>query len=411
VIYLRVQLLAHVDGPGVLDLLRFPQASSDSKVTAHWWKRGIKSSMTGRDLDSVLGGIAVSGSFNHVEIDRTVSGPPTPTKPLLAVRAVLKVSPTSSAWDSPSSWPAGKGAAQQARASLESRELALRWNRISRHPTICDISCTLAEEPEGVSGEGWREWVGDQFPPALACHQVFGAADSVNPVFPGPDILERLAPWPRAYEELGSRLDDAHELLLGNVEYCESLQAMIAGATLVKVIACPGGLTSIAAVALSATARASIEGANPERYERWFVHSNPTLASKQPYAEAGELRVNSRIFRTSARLEQLEAARLLPARPPGVVYFPLLDAKYCALLGIDPSSMLVALWQESMVSAAKVEIDRRFAEASDDPLAERVWAAHAAVYARLLFTDRESLEFVRSYVFDRIRSAGSPKPD
>lgn len=403
-IKVRLQLLATAQDALVLDLLHCldPLISwRHAKPRARSWARGwVKANRVGVGAPALVRALSQQPA-NEIEIAFGLSAPYQLAEGRLTVRSLqcaLKISPTNSLWAPVSGFTLPDREGEARRASYESRELALKWNGISACPTLFEAVFEIETEGEDSLLRAFWEAMPGAVTESLVWLGVLGCVDLHDPsVFRG-DVLDALAPWPRSYPLLGTRFDDLHPILLGPASTCDGLAMALAGRVALKRVTSPQGQDALGLMWLPmSVVRDSKSRADAQA---WLVPRDDSTKPVDLQESRGEFRVGAHVLYTQRRQRELQEQGRLPTLPPGFRYFPLVAAKYCAQLGIDPEQMPVELWQEPLIQKAQLEIDRAFEVLSSEiPLIERVWRAHEVTYRKWLYGPDERLTFLRERLF------------
>lgn len=405
---LRLQLLSQAQDESAFELVRllgplvsWPQVKPRMRAWARGWVRRKGGRL--KTMDALIQALSEHAA-NEIEIAFEVSEPYSLGKSGLSVdsiRCVLKVSPTNSLWASVRGFVLSGREDEARRASFESRELALRWNEITNCPTLLDVVC---ETDSDLDGEHLLHAFWTVLPQELPASDTWtgtsGCAELLAETHFHPDVLESLAPWPRAYSLLGHRFDDLHSILLGQLSTTDGLARALGHGVEVKRITCGSSQESLGVLWLPNDMLN-----DPEKRvcaQPWLVTRDSTTTPLELQAGRGEFRVGSHVFYTQRRLKELDASGRLPTLPSGFRRFPLVATKYCAQVGIDPEEMLVDLWQDPLIDQAQHDIDRALSQSdSGTPLIERIWQAHEATYRKWLYGPDERLAFLKTHFFEQ----------
>ncbi len=397
----RLQLLSTAQNERALDVLRFlgPLVPwSRVKYRLRCWNRGWGQAIGGSvaNLETFLGVLSLPANEIEASFVLDESAKTRRDEPLRLVSCSVRISPTSSLWAPVKGLVLSDRESEAQRASYESRELALKWNGVSACPTLLEAVFEVRLQADDAL-EGTWEALPESLPECEGWGKVFGCVDVLEPEFFQGDVLETLAPWPRSYSLLGTRVDDLHPILLGSVELCERVVDAVGAAARVKRIPC-GDRDVLGAVWLPAGLVAD-QGVRRSA-QSLLVPRDSSTAPVGLDDSRGEFRVAGHVFYTAKRLRELKAADRLPTLPPGFRHFPLIATRYCTALGIEPEEMVVDLGQDAMIERVQREIEQAYvALPSDLPLVERVWAAHAAVYSKWLYGSDQRLAFLKDRFF------------
>ena len=407
----RVQLLSLEKATGVLDLLGFPAQlllPNRSRIRARWWSRGELHKKRFNRVDELIK-LLRPRQLNEIE----VAYEPVPydladaSVRVTSAISALKVSPTNKLWAPASGFTLENPKAESVRATYESQELFVKWNGLESRPSLLETVFEIeSRSPFDELSSALYLALSKSIPSTIVCMGVSGCGDLLKDGVFIEDILGALAPWPKAHPLLGSLFDDVHPILIGDPSLCQELATTLGSAVNNTVVHCNDNQHAVGLLRIPAEV---LESPDIKSKTERFLVPRDVSTSPDTGGSREEFRLAGRIFRTQRRNRELAENGLLPTLPAGFTYFLLVDRKYCDMLGLDPESMLVELWQEPLVEKVRREVDEAFSKLSNEPsLPERVWLAHERVYRKWLYRDEETLNFLRNQLLAACIGAGEP---
>jgi hypothetical protein len=374
----HLQLAVWAQDERALELLRVPAPPlrpESGRLTLGAWGNGI--GVTRRDftVDRFIEALARDRT-NEAYTAWRFSAHPVHTLPIEihAIEARLAISPTCSVWSDPRRDEVESRADHLARANFESKQRWVRFHRL-RYPT--KLECIFVYEgafDAGAHGAELARWVASGLSSELDEAEVMGCVVFDRPVTH--HWLDRFSAAPHAIAQLGERMEDLRPIIIGRAAVLEALAgALGAGTHLYRVAG-----TRLATLAIDPPTLA--DPAARERAQPYLV--DYFVPCPGCPAEDGVMRIegDQELYFTARRYRELDAiGAVVFARPPWV-FAPLIDERYCRMLGIDPEDMVVAMMDEEVPERLRAEADRNFtALPLDQPLKERIWQAHAVALA------------------------------
>lgn len=325
----------------------------------------------GRLIDTLKG-----ERSNEVRI--TWASAPSRPQAFRLLEATLYISPTSSAWLSTADFPRdGRIDASMAR-SIASTEGSFIWNGIAAAPTLLEVGVEV--DPNSLH-ETSTEILHRFFSGMTVPLEIFGWAGFRRSEAFDPNVLDRLAPWPKALPMLGSRFDALHPILFGSRGLCEQVEEAFRSELERPAVEIPAAGESVWIVALPEDL---LEKAKGESFE-FLVPRDETTKPREADPALGEYELRgTKVFTRKRRRELaamgLRTERLIDHEPTLVV-----SESFCELAGIDPDDVIEVDLHERNIPAIKAEIEKRFSALGPDlPLRERIWLAHRGAYGEWL---------------------------
>jgi hypothetical protein len=296
---------------------------------------------------------------------------------LTALEFRVRVSPTSSSWESAYGNEGASDDAEHARMFHESLERVLKWNAVKTCPSVLEASFTF-------SGKAVKE----KFYPHFVGLLAKGLALKPPPDYLGCGYLitdgelgffERQAPWPKTFPEFESKFDSLHPIMIGPVALCEKLRESITSVGWDVSVWRTEGNYGLLWIPDNVISNKSVTKA----CSRFLVERSENTRSRRidQSTESGDFRFGPALFHTFRRYEQLAVQGLLPSSDDRHTYFPLVSPEYCRIIDVDPGSMLVTAAPTNWVQEVQSEINKFVGALSGaDSDREKIYAAHEKVY-------------------------------
>ncbi len=354
---LRLQLLSLSQGLEALDLLRFCAASGHATPRASVWSRGEEQPLAAASVEELLSALP-ERRFNEISVDQQWRDfAPAAGGELTLKRVVmsLRLAPTHALWaDTRPAGPEAREAGQR-RATCESLARALRWNELTRYPTLLDARCDLRAPAGRPTLGAWQEFLQGALAGVPAQGTGYGDCGAPAPV----DVLQRLAPWPRGCAQLDTRFAGWHELLVGPPDLCAGLARALGVEA--RELCVAGRRVADRSLLLVPEEHLRARSVALERVAEFFVARDASTAHRELDASAGEFRVGGHVYYSAARQSWLDERRALAEAPVGHRYERLLAEDLCRVLGVEASRVLVTLLPSGALDALHGEIRARLA--------------------------------------------------
>ena len=257
------------------------------------------------------------------------------------------------------------------------KERGLKWRSITDFPTLLE---SMIELESSLSKEqvfhAVFEMIQKDFPSSLVRDDISGAADLTRVQLPV-NLLDAIAPWPRAIKYLKERFDKLHPILIGPPDRCARIAAGLAQSVMTKVLSSEFGSIGILHIPEEFT-NSSETSTNVEAL--LIPRDDSMRVEYAPKEELGEFTVGTEMIFTYKR--HLELTRLGFLSPPDRShdYFHLIRPRYCEMLGWSPDEMVVRVSEKEMIRRIDAMLDIVFEElAHIHPLEQRIWRAHKDV--------------------------------
>jgi hypothetical protein len=366
----RIEILTHAQGAESLELLRFVTEgiARGSRPKVLLYRGGTTQRVAWKNAQDAVDEIARARA-NRIEIVFPVSSQGE------RIEAILHLSPTSAVWLPTADFPTGPKVDKSQERSLASIAGSAIWNGLQSVPTVLEVLIeTAGDEPERELGRLLLE----SFPPeALRLAPFgwvdFGKGDEKNAL--GPNVLERLAPWPKALPMLGSRLDALHPVLLGPRDLMARVEGTVGLEGPSRVIS--GESPSLVMAFLTVE---KLEQSSSMQLD-FFVPRDESTAQRSADPALGEFKFGEHVFFTHRRRRELTKLGMNFDFSPDHEAWLVLDERFCNLLSIDADDVIEDFSHKRNLEQIRKEIGNRF-EALDSSIAlpERVWIAHRDAY-------------------------------
>lgn len=403
---LHVQICSTEQDASVLDLLHFPSSPllpSDAEMSAASWASGKVTRNNSRSTQELVR-VLSSRHMNEVKVDYSFAPHQVPHGPITLerVNCILEISPTNTLWQSAKGFEAPDPSTESIRRTFENREIGMKWHGISAYPTLLEtqvlLRCDLMRD-ELI--EAMFPLLARSVPTVLATRPLIGCADVKEDrglVGVLPNMLEALAPWPRAFELLGDRIDDLHQVIIAKGSLCRNIVQELGSAARFQEVSPEERQNSVGFILFPREVLK--DPTTPVLLQSWLVPKDETTArTRELNSAVGEFRFGSNVFYTAKRNAELVRDGLIAEPKSGWAFYYLIHSKYCKMMGIEEDEMLVDLWQESLIKSEQQKIDDYFAQMPEDiPLDQRVWVAHRDIWKKRALSS-QVVSFLRERFF------------
>jgi hypothetical protein len=389
---------------GLLDLIKIC-VSALGKCSSGFAVSIDHETFEAKTAEHILEEIKVRGANRvHFALRQTKHG-------LLAQRNVceceLRLSPQSQYW---------RGALsetdQDSQTATRNNEALAAWVHAARvqYPNVLSVATQLDSTDHEHWAHAAAEWIKDVLSQSQLEKAVRGFAEH-HAAFASefPQSMTR-QPW--TIDQLGERFDRLHSLMIASADEVESMaKALRAAGVRVDtkpVLAGSSRLTTAAIPSEFLKREDAIVAAKPFLVDVTVASTGfgagPDIANAVAVGDVH--RFPKRIF------EQMLRERTVIPLPEGWTLHLVIDAKWCAMLGIDPEEMLVEAMQRSLSERIRAEVEERLRLQSKPITPEQVIGAHFEVYKKYFVVPkyREELERVirlRYPIFGQFHSEGN----
>jgi hypothetical protein len=386
----RAQLLTFAPDESAYDVLLFPtwlHAERATSIRIAWLGRdGLGNDECG-DLRQAIA-ILRKECPAHVNLEwqapARAGGGPT------RASGELHLSPLNRRWALP------QEATRHVRAVVslqESRKRNLAWNGIQDCPSLLDLRVTFEVTPTIEQGFGL---VADGWPESLrsGVSGYFDVADESNSGVE--NILDELAPWPRAYPLLRTRFAGLHDLVVGPMNACAVVRDVCGPASRWAEISASADL---ALVSMPLDCRRAVPlGAV-------LVPRDDSTRQVAIDSGRGEFKVGGGVVFSERRRGELASVGILPVAPKGFQYAPLIREQDAVAAGIDPADMVTVLFQDQSLEWMCRAVDAELSKVSSGGPRERVWKAYQTVYRSAMCRRLDELKLIEGLFFPDLQQS------
>jgi hypothetical protein len=366
----RIEILTNERGAESLELLRFLTGgvARGGKPKVLLYRGGTTQRVAWKNAQDAIDEIA-RAQANRIEVVFPVSSQSE------RIEAVLHPSPTSAVWLPIADFPIGPKVDKSQERSLASIAESAIWNGLQSVPTVLEVLIeTAGGEPECEMGRLLLE----SFPPEALHLTPFGWVDfgkGGEKDALGPNVLERLAPWPKALPMLGSKLDALHPVLLGPRDLMARVEAEVGLEGPPRVISAESP-----SLVMAFLAGETIERSSGIQLD-FLVPRDESTAPRNADPALGEFKFGEHVFFTRRRRRELTSLGMDFDFPPDHEAWLVLNERFCSLLSIEADDVIEDFSHKRNIEQIRKEIGHRF-EALDPTMAlpERVWIAHRDAY-------------------------------
>jgi hypothetical protein len=372
-----MEVLTQNQGGEVIELLRSlldSALTSGARAKISLYRGGKLDSPDTKPVDDLIDSLK-EDHINEVHISFRPAGSRRQPSVLRVLEAVLYISPTNSLWLPIADSLQGERVDDKKRRSLASVEGSFRWNGIATAPTVLTVFVdAVGDQPRQALMQALPLF----FPQKTIPLAPFGWIEFSEKGRLRPNVLERLAPWPKALPMLGSRFDALHPILFGSRELCSQVEGTFRFELERPAVEIFTTGESVWTVALSE----DVLEKNRVTSFGFLVPRDETTAPRKADPFLGEYELQgSKVF-TRKRRRELAGMGLPSERAAGYEPMLVVNEPFCELAGIDPDSMIEVDNHARNIQAIRSEIEERFgALGSDLELRERIWRAHRDAYS------------------------------
>ncbi|MFH2045790.1 MAG: hypothetical protein ABIK92_11660 [Pseudomonadota bacterium] len=378
--YLMLQLGSFEKSAKVLNLFEFPIIKilpEKYDIVSYVWSQGNKRKKSHKDFNKFQSFISKlkDETFNTITINATFD------RHLInnynieihSMSFDLLVSPLNILWGNVYGYRVNKLKLEKIRASFESKERSLRWNEVSKYPslfvTVIEMNSDLNINKLKEESANLISLILDKNIEELD----FGCIDLLDSP-PMLDMLQNLAPYPKTYQYLDEQFDEMHDFLIGKNDLCRALFDRL---TKSKNISIDRLTDKCSILSLYERDENLISEIN-----EYFVKKDQSTAAYKMKPENGEYRIESRLFFTRRRYKELVKNKMLPTiNAEEFSYFQILSDKFLTKINVYPDDVLVTPSQKVIFEGFYSEVDYNYEKLTDvKNERQRIWIAHEKTY-------------------------------
>lgn len=405
------QLICFQQDIKLLDLLLFPNKifipqTSETKIK--YWTYGKTRYSQAKNISSFICK-ANEKQINYIEVSYEFSpylisdGNIT----LLKVVNKLSVSPTSSIWKSTMDYQASQRSDERTRMTLESYEIAAKLSK-NPYPTLLE---TYISFESSLSRDEVLKVIHKLISSAINSNSDLnistGCVDLVENSKDSkiPNILDNVASRDENYVALETKFDGLHPILIGPLSICNEIKNLLSEGDqvlLLKLKSLPYQTGQLGCLRISESIISKTQ--SKMLVQQYLIDeiSSKESCSSAP-SSSGEFEIGSsqiKVF-TEGRWQELSRQGLVSQLQDNEKLFHVIQPKYCFMLNIDPSDMVVNFLSTGIADLLEQKIDSYFLGLpTDAPIAKRVYLAHERAWKE--FGGSEYINFVKSQFFNRV---------
>jgi len=403
----NIQILSTYQDSRVIDLLSFPSFpllpnEIDIDFEFKMWTRGKNQCRKEKDRSQIIQ-FLTQESFNSIELNYQFLPyrVKNTTITIHKITQYLNISPTNELWSDVTSYKFKNNYDESIRQTHESKEISLRHNQINNYPTILETKIEFSSNYRVLSAlySKLNKLLSLSFASNfldLLDISIIGCSELYDNNFVGPtnNILDQLAPWPKACSHLGEFFDAIHPIMIGKLNLCININSALDRKGNLKVIS-----SNLASLYIPDTI---IQSEKIKKVQPFLVKKNELNSPTDLDPKKGEFKIlpsEINIY-TARRMKELCENNLFPnlqyLKPVHVIL-----PHYCQMIGINPDDMVVCFLDNYTKDKLTKKIDMFLMQYKKNvSLHQKVFEVHKKAWEEIC--KYEVIEFVKGKYFSEL---------